>query len=322
MKTSMPTLFQTIITCATRPTAATSRLIAASTIAALSLAGGALVGPTAHASSGSQMTQQIAPIDRHDVASLQRGAKLFVNYCLGCHSAQHMRYNRLVTDLGLTDKLIVENLIFRGSLERDGTYSMDKIGDTMLSTIDRKDAKALFGVVPPDLSVEARVRGANWLYAYLRGFYRDDKSATGWNNLAFPNVAMPNVLWELSGPYKLVTREYDIPEQARGALLQTHVVGTLETVHPVEGDAAKSGAKTGAKPQTKYVLRYVEPESPGTMTKEQYETAVVDLVNFMDYMAEPAKNERIQLGIKVLIFLSILFVFAYWAKREYWKDVH
>ncbi len=193
---------------------------------------------------------------------------------------------------------------------------MDKIGDTMQSTLDRKDAKAIFGVAPPDLSVEARVRGVDWLYAYLRGFYRDDKSATGWNNLAFPNVAMPNVLWELSGPYKLVVKEFDSPEQAKGALLQTHVVGTLEAVHPV------AGADKGGKHEEKYVLRYVEPERAGTMSKEQYETAVVDLVNFMEYMAEPAKNERIQLGIKVLIFLSILFVFAYWAKREYWKDVH
>ena len=260
---------------------------------------------------GPEMTSQVAPIDRHDVASLQRGAKLFVNYCLGCHSAQHMRYNRLVVDLGLSEKQITDNLIFRGVLARDG-YVADKVGETMKTALDRADAKEIFGVAPPDLSVEARVRGTDWLYSYLRGFYRDEKTATGWNNVVFPNVAMPHVLWEMGGQNKLVVKEFENHEQARGALLQTHVVGSLEAVH----------GKAEGKETVKYVLKYVEPDKAGSMSVRDFDVAVVDLVNFMEYMAEPMKNERIQLGIKVLIFLAILFVFAYATKRAYWKDVH
>ena len=270
-----------------------------------------LVVTAAAQAEGPQMSSQIAPIDRHDVASLQRGAKLFVNYCLGCHSAQHMRYNRIATDLGLSEKQIAENLIFRGVLAKDG-YVTDKVGETMKATLDRADAKEVFGVAPPDLSVEARVRGTDWLYSYLRGFYRDPKAASGWNNIVFPNVAMPHVLWEMGGQNRMVVKEFDNHELAKGALVQTHVVGSLEAIHSrVEG-----------KETVKYVLKYIELDKAGTMSVHDFDVAVVDLVNFMDYMAEPVKNERIQLGIKVLIFLAVLFVFAYSAKRAYWKDVH
>jgi ubiquinol-cytochrome c reductase cytochrome c1 subunit len=276
----------------------------------ITVAAGLLVAAFARAE-GPQLTQQVAPIDRRDVASLQRGAALFVNYCLGCHSAQHMRYNRLQTDLGLSERQIAENLIFRGALAKDG-YVTDKVGETMRTAMDRADAKAIFGVAPPDLAVEARVRGTDWLYAYLRGYYRDDRSATGWNNLAFPGVAMPHVLWELGGQNKLTVREFDNHEQAKGAFLQTHVVGTLEAVH-VRADGRET---------VRYVLKAIEPDKPGKLSVHDYDVAVADLVNYMDYMAEPVKNERIQLGIKVLIFLALLFVLAYWTKREYWKDVH
>lgn len=269
-----------------------------------------LIASFAHAE-GPEMTEQNAPIDRHDVASLQRGARLFVNYCLGCHSAQYMRYNRLQADLGLTEKQVTENLIFRGTLARDG-YVTDKVGETMRTAMDRADAKAIFGVAPPDLSVEARVRTPDWLYTYLRGYYRDEKSATGWNNLAFPNVAMPDVLWELGGQNKLTVREFDNHDEARGAFVQTHAVGSLETVH----------AKKDGKDTVKYVLKYITPDKPGKLSVRDYDAAVTDIVNYLDYMAEPNKNERIQLWIKVLIFLGILFAFAYLTKREYWKDVH
>lgn len=274
------------------------------------VAAGLLIAAFAHAE-GPQMTAHSAPIDRHDVASLQRGAKMFVNYCLGCHSAQHMRYNRLQSDLGLSEKQITENLIFRGALAKDG-YVTDKVGEAMKTSMDQAEAKATFGVAPPDLSVEARVRGTDWLYAYLRGYYRDEKSATGWNNLAFPSVAMPHVLWELGGQNKLAVKEFDNHEKAKGALLQTHVVGTLEAVH----------AKKDGKETVKYVLKTIEPDKPGKLSVHDYDAAIADLVNYLDYMGEPIKNERIQLGIKVLIFLALLFVFAYWTKREYWKDVH
>lgn len=278
------------------------------------IAAGILFSVAALAAEGPEMTPQLPPLDRHDVASLQRGAKLFVNYCLGCHGAQHMRYNRLEGDLHLTEKQIADNLIFRGTIAKDGAYVTDKVGETMRTAMDRADAKDAFGVVPPDLSVEARVRGTEWLYAYLRGYYRDDKSGTGWNNLVFPNVAMPNVLWEMGGQNKLTVREFPTLEQAKGEFVQTHRVAALETVHPVEE------GKEHAEP--KYVLRVVEPDKPGTLSGQDFDMAVVDIVNYLDYMGEPAKSERIQVGIKVLIFLAILFVLAYVTKREYWRDVH
>ena len=129
-----------------------------------------------------------APIDPSDQASLQRGARTFVNNCLNCHSANYMRYNRL-QDIGLTEKQIKDNLLFAG----------EKVGDTMKAAMNPKDAKKWFGVAPPDLSVAVRARGADWMYAYLRGFYRDDTTSSGWNNIVFDKVAMPHVLYELQG---------------------------------------------------------------------------------------------------------------------------
>ena len=129
-----------------------------------------------------------APIDANDYASLQRGARTFVNSCLNCHSANYMRYNRL-KDIGLTEAQIKDNLLFAG----------DKVGDTMQTAMNPKDAKKWFGVAPPDLSVEVRARGADWVYAYMRGFYRDETTPTGWNNTVYDKVAMPHVLYELQG---------------------------------------------------------------------------------------------------------------------------
>ena len=129
-----------------------------------------------------------APIDATNYASLQRGAKTFINNCLNCHGASYMRYNRL-KDIGLTEAQIKDNLLFAG----------EKVGDTMKVTMNSKDAKKWFGVAPPDLSVEVRARGADWIYAYLRGFYRDSTTTTGWNNTVYPKVAMPHVLYELQG---------------------------------------------------------------------------------------------------------------------------
>src|SRR5205085_615977 len=129
--------------------------------------------------------------ERNDIASLQNGAKLFVNYCLNCHSASSMRYNRL-RDLGLSEDQIKNNLLFSG----------EKVGDLMKIAMRPEDAKAWFGTVPPDLSVITRARssgagtGADYLYTYLRTFYKDDSRPTGWNNMVLPNVAMPHVLWQ------------------------------------------------------------------------------------------------------------------------------
>lgn len=136
-----------------------------------------------------------APVDISDTASLKRGAETFVNYCLTCHGASYMRYNRH-RDIGYTNEEILEKLIFTDQ----------KVGDLMLSAMRKKEGEEWFGVVPPDLSVIARARGADWLYTYLRAFYRDDATATGWNNLVFDRVAMPHVLYEFQGEQSLVVK--------------------------------------------------------------------------------------------------------------------
>lgn len=216
-----------------------------------------------------------APINLHDNQSLQRGAKIFVNYCLTCHSASYMRYNRL-QDLGLTESEIKENLVLAG----------EKVGDPMTIAMSKTDAKTWFGATPPDLTVIARARGADWLYTYLRGFYRDESRSTGWNNTVFDKVGMPHVLYELQGDQVLHVEEHT---DAHGA---THEVHKLELA------------------------------KPGKLTKPEYDTLVGDLVNYLQYMGEPAKNQRMQLGVLVLIFLGIFFVVAYYLKKEYWKDIH
>jgi ubiquinol-cytochrome c reductase cytochrome c1 subunit len=261
---------------------------------ALAAAAALFAAVEATASSGPDLRFEPAPVHRLDDASLQRGARIFVNYCLNCHSAKYMRYNRL-QDIGLTEEQIRDNLIFGDA----------KIGDTMSIAMRPVDAKGWFGAPPPDLSVESRVRGEDWLYNYLIGFYRDEKSATGWNNLVFPNVGMPHVLWSVSGTSKLVSVEYPNHEAALAAAIATK---GLALVEPLLGG--------------KYLVRTVAPDEPGTMSPVEYRAMAADLVNFMDYMGEPARNKRITLGIIVLMFLGLLFFFAYWLKREYWKDVH
>jgi ubiquinol-cytochrome c reductase cytochrome c1 subunit len=251
-------------------------------------------GGPATASSGADLRMEPAPINRLDVESLQRGARTFVNYCLNCHSAKYMRYNRL-TDLGIDIAMIEDNLMF----------ATDKVGETMTVAMTAKDGKAWFGAPPPDLTVEARVRGADWLYNYFLAFYQDDASTTGWNNLVFPNVGMPHVLWAQSGVNRLVSTEYKGHEEALAAAI---AVKGLVLVAPAKDH--------------KYVVESVTLDKPGALTPAQYKAMVADLVNYLDYMSEPAKNQRINLGIIVLLYLGVLFAFAYWMKREYWKDVH
>jgi ubiquinol-cytochrome c reductase cytochrome c1 subunit len=254
----------------------------------------ALAAGPAAASGGADIRLEPAPINRLDAASQQRGAKLFVNYCLNCHSARYMRYNRL-TDLGVDTAMVQDNLMF----------ATDKIGNTMTIAMTPRDAKAWFGAPPPDLSVEARVRGADWLYNYFLGFYQDDASASGWNNLVFPNVGMPHVLWKLGGVNRLVRTEYDDHEKAVAAAI-----------------GAKGLAVLVPAKDHRYVVETLASDTPGTLTQAEYKVMVADLVNYLDFMSEPNKNRRITLGIIVLLYLGVLFVFAYWMKREYWKDVH
>ncbi|HWT28831.1 MAG TPA: cytochrome c1 [Methylophilaceae bacterium] len=216
-----------------------------------------------------------APIDPDNQASLQRGARTFVNYCLSCHSAAYMRYNRL-RDIGLSEAQIKDNLLFAG----------EKVGETMKVAMPRVNAKAWFGAAPPDLSVEARARTADWLYSYLRGFYRDDTRPTGWNNVVFDKVAMPHVLWQLQGQQILKTEEL------------TDADGHVTHMH-------------------KLVL-----DKPGLMSTAEYDQTIADLVNYLVYMSEPGKPLRMELGLVVLLFLSLLFVVAFYLKKEFWKDIH
>ncbi len=221
-----------------------------------------------------------APPKVNDMASLQNGAKLFVNYCLNCHSAAFMRYNRL-KDLGLTDKQIKDNLLF----------TTEKVGETMKAAIDPKQAKDWFGANPPDLTVIARSRagvggtGADYLYTYLRTYYRDDTKATGWNNLAFPNVAMPHVLWELQGNRRPLFEE------------------KKEHGHDVK------------------VFKGWEQLSPGTMTPLQYDTAMADLVGYLQWMGEPSQGTRVRVGVWVLLFLGMFTLIAWRLNASFWRDV-
>jgi ubiquinol-cytochrome c reductase cytochrome c1 subunit len=211
-----------------------------------------------------------APIDPNNQESLQRGAKMFVNYCLSCHSAAYMRYNRL-TDIGLSDAQIKANLMLAG----------EKVGDPMTIAMNKKEAKLWFGAAPPDLSVQARAyaNGPDWLYTYLRGFYRDDTRPTGWNNTVYDKVAMPHVLWQLQGQQVLKVDEKT----------EEHTL----------------------------VL-----DKPGTLSPAEYDASVADLVNYLAYMAEPAKSKRMHLGLIVLLFLGLMFVLTFYLKKEYWKDIH
>jgi ubiquinol-cytochrome c reductase cytochrome c1 subunit len=222
-----------------------------------------------------------APNNVNDLPALQNGAKLFVNYCLSCHSAAFMRYNRL-RDIGLSEQQIKDNLLF----------TTDKVGDTMKAAIDPKQAKDWFGANPPDLTLVARSRsghggsGADYLYTYLRTFYRDPTKATGWNNLVFPNVGMPHVLWQLQGDRE---PQFDTRE--------------------VHGHQEK-------------VFKGWKQVTPGTMTPLEYEQAVGDLVGYLQWMSEPAQNSRVRVGVWVLLFLGVFTVIAWRLNAAFWRDVH
>ena len=234
-----------------------------------------LLVPALAGAAGVKVPLDRAPINLHDKVSMQRGVQIFVNHCLNCHSAAAMRYTRL-TDLGLTEAQIRDNLVFTG----------DKIGEPMSAAMDPAVAKAAFGIVPPDLSLAARSRGVDWLYTYMRSFYRDPSTKTGWNNTLFLNVAMPHVLYEYQGDQALQVSE-------------------------------KMDSNTGDMKQTRKLV----VERPGTLSPLDYDRQVADLVNYLAYMGEPAQTDRKQWGILVLFFLAGFFVLALLLKNEYWKDV-
>ena len=224
-----------------------------------------------------------APINLDDKESLINGAKTFANYCLSCHSAEYMRYNRIGRDLGMSDSEVSAELINT----RDAKGEKTKVGELMTVAMSKDYARQAFGTKIPGLTVTARARGADWLYTYLRTFYLDDSRPTGVNNIAFPDVGMPHVLWELQGLQK----------------------ANFKTEIDADGNESK-------------IFESMEMIRPGKMSQEEYDATVADLVNFMVYMAEPVQQDRKSLGIKVIIFLLFFAVIAYLLKKEYWKDVH
>ncbi len=196
--------------------------------------------------------------------SLQNGAVLYMNYCMGCHGLEFSRYKRVSDDLAIPEDIMKENLIFDDS----------KIHDLMDTAMPIKYAENWFGAAPPDLSLIARFRGADWLYNYLRAFYKDPTRPYGVNNTVFKDVGMPHVLEPLQG-VQILTEE-----------------GELKVI------------------------------SEGALSPEEYDQAIRDLVNFLDYVGEPIKQERKALGVYVLLFILVFFVLAYFLKKEFWKDIH
>lgn len=234
------------------------------------------------AAGGEGVELQESNVNLSNKASLQRGAKYFVNYCMGCHSLAYSRYNRVAADLGIPEDLVQENLVFT----RDRKGELNKVGEKMTIAMDSRDAAEWFGAPPPDLTLIARVDGPDFLYTYLKTFYLDPSRPLGVNNIAFPNVGMPHVLWELQGWQEKVV---DVEVDEHG---HEHEVERLELVQA------------------------------GLLTPEEYDQVVRDIVTFLTYVAEPAKLKRYTLGVWVLLFLAIFFVVAYYLKKEYWKDVH
>jgi ubiquinol-cytochrome c reductase cytochrome c1 subunit len=245
--------------------------------------------PAALAAGGHGAKLDPVNIDLGDQPSLQRGARIFVNYCLSCHSAGYMRYNRMGRDLGISEELVKENLLF----------AADKVGDLMKAVMPKEDAKIWFGVAPPDLTLISRSRGPEWVYTYMRSFYRDPKSPSGWNNTVFPHVAMPHVLYEWQGDQRAVYRTVKHKTVVKGA----------------DGQPAEKVTETEE-------FAKFELERAGSMSEKDYNAAMRDLTNFLVYLGEPAKLERYKLGVWVLLFLAFFFVVAYLLKKEYWKDVH
>lgn len=214
--------------------------------------------------------------DISDQPSLQRGAKLFMNYCLGCHQMQYQRYERTFRDIGIPTEIGAQTLIFDDS----------KVGDHITNSMDKDDAAKWFGAAVPDLTNVARVRGSDWIYTYLKSFYKDESRPFGVNNTVFPLVGMPHVLQELQGVPTAITEDVTI----------------------------------NGKTVTKIVD--IQADGSGELSVDEYDQAVRDLTNFLEYVGEPTRLESEALGIKVLGFLVILFILAFLLKKEYWRDVH
>jgi len=245
----------------------------------------------AQASAGPSVQLDSVQMDATDHASLQRGMKTYVNYCLGCHTAQYQRYIRAAEDLHIPAELVAEHLI----------HSDQKVGEQMTNAMDPKLAAKWFGAAPPDLTNEVNLRGADWVYTYLRSFYADDSRPYGVNNVVFPSVGMPNVLAELQG---IQTKGCAQVEQhdAHGAAVIDSATGNVLTVESCE------------------VLSIAE--GTGSMNQAQFDATVYDLTNFMAYMAKPYKTDSQRIGLWAILFCLMMTAVFYFLKKEYWRDVH
>jgi len=246
----------------------------------------ALLGATVASAEETAVVLDKAPVDLQNKPSLQRGAKYYMNYCVGCHSMQYVNYKRVAKDLGIVNsKGEVDAELMESTLIPKG----QKINDYMIHAMPKEDAAKWFGIAPPDLSLESRVRGADWIYTYLRAFYADPSKQYGVNNLVFPGVAMPHVLVNEQGLYALT----DAEKLESGKVHHDNSVGSKLTL-----------------------------QEKGRLSPEAYDHMVGDITNFLVYAGEPAKLQREGMGLWVMVFLVIFFLFAFLLKREYWKDIH
>lgn len=236
----------------------------------------------AFAAGGAAVPLDHIDTDIRDQESMQRGLALFTNYCFGCHSLEYSRYERSATDLGIPVEIFEENLVAGEA----------KIGELMTIAMPKDQAKVWFGNPPPDLTLTARLRGPDWLYSYLRGFYADPKRPYGVNNVVYKDVGMPHVLADLQGLCA------EAPE-----------LGIEPEVDPLSGNIVKS---SGCE-------RFA---TEGSMTPEEYDEAIYDLVNYLEYVGEPSRLDSERLGLYVLVFLAFLFVFVYMLNKEYWRGIH
>jgi ubiquinol-cytochrome c reductase cytochrome c1 subunit len=249
-----------------------------------------------------------------DQPALQDGARTFVNNCLNCHSAGAMRYNRL-RDIGLSEEQIRTNLLF----------TTDKIGELMKTSLSVKDAKEWFGAVPPDLSLVARARassagsGADWLYTYLRAYYRDSTRATGWNNALFENVGMPHILWESQG----AKRGANI-EEVKSVKDQAGVVtGWAKTTVTFDKNGTRTEKTDKLEGMSHHASKSIKLDTAegGAMDKAQYDESIANLVAYLTYMADPSAKQRVTIGTWVIVFLCFFSLFAWYLNRLYWKDI-
>jgi ubiquinol-cytochrome c reductase cytochrome c1 subunit len=274
------------------------------------------------AGGGTTYPNDKANVNYGDKASIQNGAKLFVNYCQGCHSMEYVRYSRIAQDLDLTEAEAEQLILGEG-----------KLGDTMDKAMDTDLAEKWFGVNPLDLSLVARVRGNDWVYNYLRAFYLDDSRPYGVNNTVFPSVGMPHILADLQGLQvksdellaveEIISSGKSRMEELKATLKDEEASSEAkakaeEEIALIEDEIHEAQLKTAEIAREGNMFTIVEE---GEMTPEEYDHAMRDLVAFMAYTANPVKLQSKAIGLWSLLFLSILLVLAYFLKKEFWKDI-